>query len=373
MDVPGDPPRHAFLDPRLYNVNLPQNPSFPSSLSAKINPDNDRQIIDKWLLEKGKYSLNLYYPSKKPPNDVSINGTKQVMRNCLAIMQKLHNIQMELHKNVDTMSSHEWKQKTQEVGALKEELNKFLTPFEDNRLLTNMKSLLSKRLKKRRNQKARRKLHQDQIKMKKEEQIEKHKVIDQWLESKKEETERMKVEERMKKDADCVLYEVTKKKSEARKQLSLISALVKLRFVRDSMAVQRGEKPSLEDRKAFGSVTEKLIRMWENTLQNYNKEEQCLKIMLAHKSDKDTKAVTRGKQVRIIEEWENLLFGQKDPNEASNATYWALTSADRDLESFVAIRKSWDTFVNSSGTPIPVGWVVPPAKANETWVEYSNM
>lgn len=373
MDVSGDAPlRHTFLDPRLYNLNQPQISSLPLPLSARINSDNDRQIIDKWLCEKGKFPLSLYYPPKKPPNEVSINGTKQVMGNCLAIMQKLHNIQKELHKNVETLSSHDWKEKTQEVGALKEELNKFLTPFEDNRLLSNMKSLLNKRLKKRRNQKARRKFRQEQSKIKKEKQVEKHKAIDQWLENKQEEAERLKVEEKMKKDADCVLYEVTKKKSEARKQLSLISALVKLRSVRDSMAVQRGEKLSLEDRKAFGSVTEKLIRMWENALQNYNKEEQCLKIMLAHNAEKDTKAVTRGKQIRIIDEWDNLVFGSKDTSTASNATFWALTSADRDLESFVAIRKSWDTFVNSSGTPIPVGWAVPPVKDNEAWVVYLN-
>lgn len=59
----------------------------------------------------------------------------------------------------------------------------------------------------------------------------------------------------MKKDADCVLAEVTKKKSDARKQLSLISSLTKLRFVRDQIATQRGEKVSLEDRQAFNIIT----------------------------------------------------------------------------------------------------------------------
>lgn len=59
----------------------------------------------------------------------------------------------------------------------------------------------------------------------------------------------------MKKDADCVLAEVTKKKSDARKQLSLILALNKLRFVRDQFATQRGEKISAEDRDAFKITT----------------------------------------------------------------------------------------------------------------------
>lgn len=61
----------------------------------------------------------------------------------------------------------------------------------------------------------------------------------------------------MKKDADCVLAEVTKKKSDARKQLSLIVALNKLRNVRDQFATQRGEKVSAEDRHAFKITTGK--------------------------------------------------------------------------------------------------------------------
>lgn len=59
----------------------------------------------------------------------------------------------------------------------------------------------------------------------------------------------------MQKDADCVLAEVTKKKSDSRKQLSLILALSKLRHVRDHFATQRGEKLSSEDREAFKVTT----------------------------------------------------------------------------------------------------------------------
>lgn len=88
------------------------------------------------------------------------------------------------------------------------------------------------------------------------------------------------MEEAMQKDADSVLSEVTKKKSDARKQLSLIGALVKLRTVRDNVANHRGEKPSLEDKRAFSVTTEKLVKMWENSLQIYLKEEQGLRLML---------------------------------------------------------------------------------------------
>lgn len=59
----------------------------------------------------------------------------------------------------------------------------------------------------------------------------------------------------MRKDADCVLYEVNRKKTDARKQVSLLAALVKLRAVREQTAVQRGEKISLEDKTAFALAT----------------------------------------------------------------------------------------------------------------------
>lgn len=64
----------------------------------------------------------------------------------------------------------------------------------------------------------------------------------------------------MKKDADCVLTEVTKKKTDARKYLNLLSALVKLRNVKENAAMKRGERLNLEDRSVFA-----------NTSGNFNK------------------------------------------------------------------------------------------------------
>lgn len=59
----------------------------------------------------------------------------------------------------------------------------------------------------------------------------------------------------MKKEADLVLGEVTKKKSDARKQLSLIASLIKLRSVREKTAQQKGENTSSEDRVVFNKLS----------------------------------------------------------------------------------------------------------------------
>lgn len=176
-------------------------------------------------------------------------------------------------------------------------------------------------------------------------------------------------EENMKKDADCVLAEVTKKKSDARKQKSLISSLMKLRSVRENAALQRGEKTSLEDRSVFGNITDKLSVMWQNAQKSYNKEEQGLRMMLEQNATEDSISARLAKEKKVMQEWELVFFG---PKTIPSPAYWGLTSAERDVETFIAIRKSWDTFLskNDEGCKIPVGWILPNAKANENWTKY---
>lgn len=139
----------------------------------------------------------------------------------------------------------------------------------------------------------------------------------------------------MKKEADLVLAEVTKKKSEARKELALLASLVKLRNIREHMAVQRGENVSLEDGKAFTKVTNDLTQMWDKSQQIYLKEEHGLKVMLEHNAEQDSNTIRVEKERRIAAEWTGVLFGAKVvPSEA----YWALTAAEKSFETFVAVR-----------------------------------
>lgn len=139
----------------------------------------------------------------------------------------------------------------------------------------------------------------------------------------------------MKKDADCVLAEVTKKKYDARKSLSLIASLVKLRNVREQAAIQRGEKVSVEDHAAFAKVSDHLTKIWTNALQVYAKEEQGLRMMLEQNAVEDNNAARAAKERKIIQEWEIALFG---PKCIPSSIYWGLTAADKDLETFIAMR-----------------------------------
>jgi hypothetical protein len=62
-------------------------------------------------------------------------------------------------------------------------------------------------------------------------------------------------DESLKHEADQVLSEVTRKKSEAQRQLNMLAALQKLRRVRAQIATHRGERVDAESGLRFVRVT----------------------------------------------------------------------------------------------------------------------
>lgn len=381
-------PRLSFLNKAPIYTNEISQPHFPethvkydlSLQSPEIEIEHktdDELYIETWLSKIGKIHINLDSTVeiiatkrkilKKPArSSFKLSTAKQSLKRCLNVIKKLENIYEELKEQVETISSVEWKKKTVDIGNLKSELTSLTCQFDNSQI----KATINQRRKKRRNQHKARQAKKVEMIEKKKTQEKISNEIDLWLGNMKEEVEKAKMEEKMQKDADCVLAEVTMKKSDARKQLSLISALIKLRNLRENRAVQRGEKVSLEDRSAFNKLTEKLTNMWEDTTKIYLKEEQCLKLMLETSVKKDTSLLI-SKSEKTIEQWDYCLFG---PKCIPSHTYWGLTSADKSIENFIAIRKSWDTFLvddgSELGSRIPVGWCLPNLKASEYWTKY---
>ncbi|XP_022919433.2 programmed cell death protein 7 [Onthophagus taurus] len=381
------------LDPRLnYNLNnqtnkdsllhFAESQNFDLTLPLKEIVDqktDDELFIETWLSKIGKIQINLdstinitqtqpkkvSQPLIKSP--IKISSAKQSLKKCLEIIAKLEETQLELKSNVETMSTNDWKRKTVEIGNLKHEFTTLMAQFETHSL-KQLKRIVSKRSKKRLTQKSRKANKKLERNLRLENHRKAHKEIDDWLENMKDTVERAKAEENMKKDADCVLAEVTKKKSDARKQLSLISALIKLRMVRENICTQRGEKTSLEDKSAFNITTERLTNMWEDMSKVYAKEEQGLKVMLEKNASGDQlNGLKRSDQ--LIRDWERCIFG---PKFVPNQAYYGLTSAEKNMETFIAIRKSWDTFLDrgSEGAKIPIGWVLPNENALDGWTKY---
>lgn len=110
--------------------------------------------------------------------------------------------------------------------------------------------------------------------------------------------------------------------------------------------------------------------MWENTLKSYQKEEQGLHMMLEQNAEEDTISTQLAKEKRTTQEWETALFGQKL---VPVPAFFALTAAERDMETFINVRRSWDTFLSRSpeeGSKIPIGWILPPNQAIDSWTKY---
>nr|XP_023017291.1 programmed cell death protein 7-like [Leptinotarsa decemlineata] len=343
-------------------------------LQTLYSQSNDELWIDSWLQQN-----NIYHPIpkikiNKAANVISISDAQSSLKECLMLMEKLTKTHKDLHDNVDKIPSEEWKQKTIEIGLIKDQFTKLISKFESGEAVFALKKAIDKRKKKRLNLKRKKEFRKQELQEKFQNREKLHKTIDQWLRTKMEEVDKVKMEEAMKKDADCVLAEVTKKKSDARKQLALVAALTKLRSIRDQIATQRGEKRSLEDENAFNITTAKLKNMWESSLRTYTIEEQGLKLMLEKTASEDSKTARVKKDRKLLEEWHDILFGPRQVIPPENATYWALTSAERDLDTFIAIRRSWDTFLvsptNEMGSKIPIGWALPDVEADENWTKY---
>ncbi|CAG9767386.1 unnamed protein product [Ceutorhynchus assimilis] len=357
-------------------IFLKQNLEKTNVLDNIYNKSNDELWIETWLQQN-----NIHRPLPKlrkvyvPQDAMTIRQAKLLLNKCLMMLQKLKKLQQSLEKELSTMSEAEWKKKTLEITTLKTEFTKIMFKFNKADVMKYLNITIRTRRKRRLNDQKRRSKKILVKQENEEKRIKAHKDIDQWLANKKEEVEKVKMEEEMQKDADLVLSEVTKKRNDARKQLSLISALVKLRTVREQMANQRGEKLNLEDKRAFSITTEKLVKMWENTTVVYLKEEQGLRLMLEKNQIEDTRQAKLAKERRLVEEWKTVLFSPLHAIPSNYPTFWALTAAERDIGTFVAIRRSWDTFLvpqhAEEGAKIPIGWILPKSQNTlDSWNQY---
>lgn len=78
--------------------------------------------------------------------------------------------------------------------------------------------------------------------------------------------------------------------------------------------------------------------MWESSLRIYTIEEHGLKLMLEKNANEDSKIARINKERKLIDEWSRIFFGSKQIIPQENSIYWALTAAERDTETFIAIR-----------------------------------
>lgn len=94
---------------------------------------------------------------------------------------------------MDKISSAEWKQKTIEVGVLKDQFTKIMTKYENPQTLAVVKRTIDTRRKKRSNQKKRKAFRRQQVEVEFQNRDKIHKSIDQWLQNQREDLEKIKM------------------------------------------------------------------------------------------------------------------------------------------------------------------------------------
>lgn len=122
-----------------------------------------------------------------------MHDVQNSFKECLVILDKLKKTQQDLQNNVDKISSTEWKQKTIEIGVLKDQFTKIMTKYENPQTLSAVKRVIDVRKKKRCNQKKQKVFRKQQLESELQNRDKIHKSIDQWLQNQREDLEKVKM------------------------------------------------------------------------------------------------------------------------------------------------------------------------------------
>ncbi|PNF28942.1 hypothetical protein B7P43_G15266 [Cryptotermes secundus] len=357
--------------PQLPILLLPQEHSVPQpkewgqenapAQEVHTHMTHDSPWLKDWLQKKRMTHTNSY--QKQPAVPLKLFEARCMLQLCITGLDELHSLQQELRMKCYDLSPC-WREKWDHVKKVQAQVSNHLDKLHNPETLDALRLTLLKRSKKRLRQRRQRAAHKEAVRQSHTRRQQLHKKIDTWLENMQEVVEDAKREESLKHEADQVLAEVTRKKSEAQRQVNMLTALQKLRRIRAQIATNRGQRIDAESGLRFTRVTDHLVKLWEDQLKGYDVEEQGLRAMLDAAVVERTKSeISQDKQ--ILAEWETLLFGKR---EAYSSFYKA---AEEDVDAFVAIRHSWDKFVAAPGavmsSSIPVGWVLPSNPSTEKW------
>lgn len=333
--------------PPNYVPPPPQPPAYfiPASTPAAKREKQDQEFLKTF--EKRIPVRELTQINVKP---LSISEVREKIRKMVITVNDLKAKEKMLSKNISTLSEDEWRSNMKEVEENQALINKTLTIL-NGPYLDLLRKLLAKRAAKRLRL---RKANMDRKREKEErmkEMKERSRKIDENLQKIKDDINKAKQEAEQKLQADMVLKEVLRKKSDAKKCLTKLDALVKLRKARQNTAAGRGESVSESDEAAFLSHIEKLKSLWKRKLVLYEKEEVELRAQLDEDSERQYSMLAEAEQhvATNLNLWRTALFGGKLPQ----------VDFAGDVAKFIAVRSQWDRYIGKEGTRLPVGWVPP--------------
>ncbi|XP_013174141.1 PREDICTED: uncharacterized protein LOC106122611 [Papilio xuthus] len=323
--------------PPFFSVPPPPRPMHPPPFA----PPTDQDFIKSFERYIGKCDV------ENPKTD-SISVVREKISNLVHTLDELKEKERILQENVDNFTDGEWDFHMKDIENKKANTRRMLHVINDL-YIDNARKLLAKRASKRLRMK-RMKLERSREKKERMQQLEEtSRKIDENLKKIQDDIEKSKQEAEAKLHADIVLKEVMRKKTDAKKCLVKLDALLRLRRARLNTAKGRGETVAEHETVAFENNIEKLKQLWSKKLEIYDKEENDLRATLKDSSDVKSNVIETDEVLENLKQWREILFGDRLPQ----------VNFKGDANKFVSIRCEWDKYVCTTGSALPLGWVVP--------------
>lgn len=352
-------PFHPFgCVPPMFNVPPPLTSSEQSSVTPSTN--EDKAWLQNWLQ---------FRPLKEqhkiaPQEGLSISAAQSKLRHWIETLKDLKDNYDHLHKIV-SLPAKEWSDVWSTVAVKKLEISKLMNSF-NGKALENLRRKHVKQVNKRTRLKRRQAEQKKEVYLAQLRCQRLHQKADAWLADMQLTVDRARKDEKLKKEADSVLSEVTRRQSDGRRQVALLEALQKLHQARLQDIEARGNKLCGEEKQAASHSTKvlnHLLTLWSKKMEEYAKEEHALRVMLEESAAKQSDLEIQNTR-HILTEWEKCLFG---PDSADSLF---------DINTLVSIRHAWDQYMVPEGlvvpmaSTIPVGWVLPTTPSSSEWQQY---
>ncbi|XP_072937889.1 uncharacterized protein [Epargyreus clarus] len=345
--VPDFPP--PPLPPPLLAPLRP--PPFARQPFYPQNPVRSQEDADHEFIRNIESRIQ-EIPKRNKLNTTTIIQVREEMQSLVTSLKNIETQVKDLRENMKQYSEEDWKVRMDEI-----EVNKKIMADKLKKLSGSYLDMSRRLLAKRTAKRLRLKRLNEERKLAKKERMkqmeERSRKIDENLQKIKDDILRAKQEEEAKLEADEILREVRRKKQNAKKCMVKLEALMKLRKARENTAKGRGEYVSEKEAASFAKNIEKVISFWKLKLLVYEKEEAELQAKLSVHGEDTSKSFndTEKEVVVNLAKWREFLFG---------STANPQVDFQGDLHRFVVVRSQWDQYLNDDGSPIPVGWVVPP-------------
>ncbi|XP_024085537.1 uncharacterized protein LOC106663902 isoform X2 [Cimex lectularius] len=344
-------------------TQIPPPSQYPNNFGFEKKPHNFCLLSDSD--SPSKYDLSSWLTtvkfkqSKEEKPKLNVSTVKTLLTKYLKLVKVLERLLIYLKVGETSLADVDWLKKCEE-----NELNEIAEMFDNPNFMASVELTARRARKKRAQRKAKRLLWQIRKNETAEFRAREHKRIDIWLEKMKYEVERVQREENVKREADLVLSDVNAKKSEAKRMLSLLTSLTKLRNARAQQKLANGKYVSEEETKSFSQIVEKLKTFWIEQLKEYNQEETGLRVML-NDAEVERKNIELAEFKKSMNQWSSVLFGKRSDKLPQ---FLQLNS----LEEYITVRSAWDQFLSKDdvSSSIPVGWVVPVEPSSSEWAKY---